>query len=198
MRETPVATERKVGAKRRRPMGSSSHNTPALCASSSRTVSSLRYASHLSAIHVDLHRVGCRQQQRGRWVGLCAEESCGGRGQLPAQHMGDSSRDTEGPIGGCDARRLGVSVHRLCLQSLRVGGIDCAPLLRVPRLLRPVDPLPRSLLPAPSVRCTFPAAHPLYVTPGHRLPTHSPTLSLSLALIPLHFAWFQWFLPCMD
>jgi hypothetical protein len=105
MRETPVVTGMKVGAKRWRATGSSSHNTPALCASYSRTLSSSRYASHLSAIHVDLHCVGCRQWPRGRWVGLCTEESCGGRGQLPTRRMRDSSRDIEGPIGGCDARR---------------------------------------------------------------------------------------------
>jgi hypothetical protein len=46
--------------------GSSSHITPTLRASSSMTVSSSRYVSPLSSIHVDLHRVGCRQQlQRG-------------------------------------------------------------------------------------------------------------------------------------
>jgi hypothetical protein len=74
---------------------------------------------------------------------------------------------------------LGVGVRRLCLQSLRVGGVGRAPPLRAPRLLRPVRLLPRSLLPAPPVRRTSPAAHPLYVTPGHSgfLLTHPLSLS---------------------
>jgi hypothetical protein len=55
--------------------GSSSHITPTLRASSSMTVSSSRYASPLSSIHVDLHRVGCRQQLRGGWVRLCTAVS---------------------------------------------------------------------------------------------------------------------------
>jgi hypothetical protein len=66
--------------------GSSSHITPTLRASSSTTVSSSRYASPttvsssryaspLSSIHVDLHRVGCRQQLRGGWVRLCTAVS---------------------------------------------------------------------------------------------------------------------------
>jgi hypothetical protein len=59
-RETPTTTGRKVGAKRRWTTSSSSHITPVLCASSSTVPSSPRYASPLSAIHVDLHRVGCR------------------------------------------------------------------------------------------------------------------------------------------
>jgi hypothetical protein len=59
-RETPTTTARKVGAKRRWMTSSSSHSTPVLCASSSTVSSSPRYASPLSAIHVDLHRVGCR------------------------------------------------------------------------------------------------------------------------------------------
>jgi hypothetical protein len=40
VRETPAMMERKVGAKRRQAMGSSSHNTPVLCVLSLRIVSS--------------------------------------------------------------------------------------------------------------------------------------------------------------
>jgi hypothetical protein len=176
-------------------MSSSSHNTPALCASSLRIVSSSRYTSHLSAIHVDLHCVGCRHRPRGRWVELCAEKSCGGRGQLPAQRIGDNSRDIEGPIKGCDARCAWrwrspavptISTHRWrrsCPAASRASPTAaCSP--------------PPSFSPSRSTSSPHLSYNTSLVT-GFLL-THPHTLSLSQALVPLHFAWFQWFLPCTN
>jgi hypothetical protein len=56
-REAPAATGRKVGAKQRRAKGSPSHSSPDLAASSTTATSSSRYASPLSAMHVDLGRM---------------------------------------------------------------------------------------------------------------------------------------------
>jgi hypothetical protein len=56
-REVPAVMGRKVGAKQRWAKGSPSHSSPDLTASLTTAASSSRYASPLSAMHVDLGRM---------------------------------------------------------------------------------------------------------------------------------------------